>query len=106
MASEKVKHVNDGTFDMEVLRSALPVLVDFWAPWCSPCKALAQTIEKIATERDGKVVVCKVNVDESPETSAKYGIRGIPTIILFKGGKVANQITGNVPKAQIDALLA
>ena len=106
MTSELIKAVDDNSFDSTVLQSAVPVLVDFWAPWCGPCKALAPTIDKIADENNGKILVCKVNVDESPEISARYGIRGIPTVILIKNGQVANQITGNVPKTQLDALLA
>jgi thioredoxin 1 len=106
MATELVHFVNDQTFDEIVLKSAIPVLVDFWAPWCGPCKAIAPSIDKIAEENDGKVLVCKVNVDESPDTAAKYGIRGIPTIILFKNGNVANQVTGAIPKSQIDSMIA
>ena len=105
MTTELIKHANDSDFDAVVLNSATPVLVDFWAPWCGPCKALAPTIEKIAEERKGTVIVCKVNVDDSPEVSARYGIRGIPTLIYFKGGQMVNQITGNVPKGQIEAMI-
>ncbi len=104
MPSELIKHVGDNDFESVVLRSSIPVLVDFWAPWCGPCKALAPVVEKVAAEQSGRVLVCKVNVDESPNISAQYGIRGIPTLIYFKGGQVANQITGSVPKAQIDAM--
>ncbi|MBI2092429.1 MAG: thioredoxin [Deltaproteobacteria bacterium] len=106
MATELVHFVNDQTFNEVVLKSPIPVLVDFWAPWCGPCKAIAPLIDKIAEENDGKVLVCKVNVDESAETAAKYGIRGIPTIILFKNGSVINQVTGAVPKSQLDAMIA
>lgn len=106
MSSELIKQVNDETFDQSVLQSSQPVLVDFWAPWCGPCRALAPTVEKIADEKKGSLVVCKVNVDDSPEVAARYGIRGIPTLILFKNGQVANQLTGNVPKSQIEAMLA
>lgn len=106
MSSELVKHVTDSDFDSVVLSSSVPVLVDFWAPWCGPCKALAPTIDKIAQENSGKVLVCKVDVDQAPEVAAKYGIRGIPTLIYFKNGEVANQITGAVPKNQIDAMIS
>ncbi len=106
MSAENVIHTDDQSFDKVVLQSQLPVLVDFWAPWCGPCKALAPTIDKVAEENAGKVLVCKVNVDDSPETAAKYGIRGIPTIIVFKGGSVVNQVTGNVPKSSLDNLLS
>lgn len=106
MATELVHFVNDQTFNEVVLKSPIPVLVDFWAPWCGPCKAIAPLIDKIAEENDGKVLVCKVNVDESAETAARYGIRGIPTIILFKNGSVVNQLTGAVPKSQLDAMIA
>lgn len=99
-----LKEVSDATFEAEVLNSATPALVDFWAPWCGPCMALAPTLEAIANEQAGKVKVCKLNVDESPETAAKYGIRGIPTIILFNNGTVANQVTGAVPKQVIEEL--
>lgn len=106
MASDIIKVVDDSTFDSVVLSSKIPVLVDFWAPWCGPCRALAPTVEKIAEEKQGTVLVCKVNVDDSPEVSAKFGIRGIPTLMYFKNGQMVNQITGNVPKGQIDAMLA
>ncbi len=105
MASELIKHANDTNFESVVIQSSIPVLVDFWAPWCGPCKALAPVVEKVAEEQNGRVLVCKVNVDESPNVAARFGIRGIPTLIYFKGGQVANQITGNVPKQQIDAML-
>ena len=106
MSSGLVKHVDDSNFESVVLASGIPVLVDFWAPWCGPCKALAPIIDKVAEEQTGKVLVCKVNVDDSPEVAAKYGIRGIPTLIYFKGGNVVNQLTGSVPKSQIDSLIA
>ncbi len=106
MSTEKVRQINDSNFESEVLRASKPVLVDFWAPWCGPCKMLAPTIDKIAEENEGKIVTCKVNVDESPETAAKYGIRGIPTVLFFKNGQVVNQIVGNVPKQQLDSMIA
>ena len=86
----EVKHVNDNTFETEVLKSALPVLVDFWAPWCGPCKMLGPVIEGLAGKYAGKLTVCKLNTDESPSTPGKYDIHGIPTVIVFKAGKAFN----------------
>ncbi len=105
MASEKVLTFTDSNFDADVLKSDTPVLVDFWATWCAPCKMLAPTIDAIADEFDGKLKVGKVNVDDNPGTPGTYGVRGIPTVILFKGGKVVDQIVGNVPKSQLEALI-
>ena len=106
MASENVIAFTDANFDREVLQSGIPVLVDFWATWCAPCKAIAPLIDSIADEYAGKVKVGKVNVDENQTTPSKYGVRGIPTIILFKDGAVVEQVVGAVPKSQIDALIA
>ncbi len=106
MASENVIAFTDENFDREVLQSNIPVLVDFWATWCAPCKAIAPLIDTIADEYAGKIKVGKVNVDENQATPGKYGVRGIPTIILFKNGTVLEQIVGAVPKSQIDALIA
>ncbi len=106
MASENVIAFTDANFDREVLQSGIPVLVDFWATWCAPCKAIAPLIDTIADEYVGKVKVGKVNVDENQATPGKYGVRGIPTIILFKDGVVLEQVVGAVPKSQIDALIA
>jgi thioredoxin 1 len=106
MASEKVMAFTDANFDQEVLQSDIPVLVDFWATWCAPCKAIAPLVDTVADEYAGKVKVGKVNVDENQATPGKFGVRGIPTLILFKGGVVVDQIVGAVPKSQLDALLA
>jgi thioredoxin 1 len=106
MASEKVMAFTDANFDREVLQSDIPVLVDFWATWCAPCKAIAPLVDAVAVEYAGKIKVGKVNVDENPATPGKYGVRGIPTLILFKGGAVIDQIVGAVPKSQLEALIA
>ncbi|HXB61609.1 MAG TPA: thioredoxin [Acidobacteriaceae bacterium] len=102
MASEFVFEVNDADFDKEVLQSATPVLVDFWAAWCGPCRALAPVVDEIAKQYNGKLRVAKMDVDRNAATPGKYGIRGIPALLLFKGGKVADQIVGFVPKDTID----
>lgn len=106
MASDNVKTFTDANFDRDVLQSDIPVLVDFWATWCAPCKAISPLIETIADQYAGKIKVGKVNVDENPSTPGKYGVRGIPTIIIFKGGAVLDQVVGAVPKSQLDALVA
>jgi len=106
MASEKVLTFGDDNFEADVLKSAVPVLVDFWATWCAPCRAIAPLVDAIAEEYEGKIKVGKVNVDENPGTPGKYGVRGIPTLILFKDGKVFDQVVGAVPKAQLEALIA
>ena len=93
--------VNTGTFDQEVLKSELPVLADFWAPWCGPCKALTPTIHKLAEELEGKVKVVKVNIDESPEIAGKYSIMSIPTLLIFVNGSVSDQMIGLVQKDKI-----
>ena len=91
-------NVNDENFEEEVLNSEMPVLVDFWAPWCGPCNMIAPIVEEIGKEYEGKLKVCKVNVDESPQTSAKYGIRSIPTLGIFKDGQMADSVLGAVSK--------
>lgn len=105
MASDKVVHLSDDSFELEVLKSSTPVLVDFWASWCAPCKAISPVIDGLAAEYDGKVKITKLNVDENPATPGKYGVRGIPTLILFKDGKVLDQVVGAVPKNQLEGLI-
>jgi thioredoxin 1 len=101
MASLAVVEVNDATFEQEVLQSDQPVLVDFWAAWCGPCKALSPIVDEVASEYSGKLKVMKMDVDRNQATPMRYGIRGIPALLLFKGGKVADQIVGYVPKDTI-----
>ena len=103
--SEHVKVVTDGDFDQQILQSDVPALVDFWAAWCGPCRTVGPVVEELAGEYAGKVKVAKLNVDENKQTPTKYGIRGIPTLILFKGGQVVDQIVGAVPKDRIKELL-
>jgi thioredoxin 1 len=93
--------VSDSSFDSEVLKSPLPVLVDFWAPWCAPCKAIAPVMADLAKEYAGRLKVVKINVDDHPQTPSRYGVRGIPNLILFKDGQVRDQIVGAVPKTQL-----
>ena len=97
--------VNDKNFTAEVLQSDIPVLVDFWATWCGPCRAISPIVEDLAKEFSGRVKITKLNVDENPSTPSQYGVRGIPALILFKEGKVLDQIVGSVPKARLKALI-
>lgn len=99
------EQITDATFDMQVLKSDQPVLLDFWAPWCGPCRALGPVIEELASEYAGRVQIGKMNVDENPVTPGKYGIRAIPTMILFKNGEAVEQVTGAVSKDAIKNIL-
>jgi thioredoxin 1 len=96
-----VQQISDSSFETEVLKSELPVLIDFWAPWCGPCKSIAPVVAELAKEYGGRLKVVKMNVDENPQTPSRYGVRGIPNLILFKGGQVRDQIVGAVPKAHL-----
>lgn len=100
-----LKDINDSSFEAEVLKSTTPVLVDFWAPWCGPCKSIAPVLDELASEFAGKLRIVKVNVDENPQTPTKYGVRGIPNLIIFKGGQVVEQIVGAVPKDQLSVAI-
>jgi len=103
--SGKVAEVGDQTFDTEVLKATEPVLVDFWAAWCAPCRMLAPVVEAIAEEYEGKAKVFKLNVDDNMTTSGKYNIKGIPTLLLFKDGVVKEQIVGNTTKGTISKMI-
>jgi thioredoxin 1 len=103
--SEHVRETNDGQFDKDVLQSERPVLVDFWAEWCAPCKALNPAVEAVAAKYAGSAHVVKMNIDENPAVAQRYGIRGLPTLILFKAGRVEERIIGSVGKEAISRLI-
>jgi thioredoxin 1 len=105
MSGESVIHVNEGTFDAEILKSDTPALVDFWAPWCGPCRAIAPLLDEIAEEYKGKVKVAKINVDENRKLAGNHGVMSIPTMILFKNGKVLDKLIGLVPKERLKELM-
>ena len=103
--SENIKHITEASFEADVLKSERPVLVDFWAEWCGPCKAIAPILEEIAKEYDGKLLIAKCDVDSNQGVSAKFGIRGIPTLILFKNGVPAAQKVGAMAKGQLTSFI-
>jgi thioredoxin len=106
MASEKVQVFTDGNFTETVLGSQQPVLVDFWAEWCGPCKRIAPTVEQLATDFDGRAVIGKLNVDDNPRTPAQYSVRGIPTLLIFKSGEVVDAVVGaQVTRDQLSSLI-
>ncbi len=105
MSSDKIKHVTDATFETEVLKAQGPVLVDYWAEWCGPCKMIAPVLDEIAGTYEGKVTIAKLNIDDNQETPAKHGVRGIPTLMLFKNGEVAATKVGALSKSQLAAFL-
>jgi len=104
--AENVMEFNDQNFDSDVLKAEMPVLVDFWAVWCGPCKAIAPIVEEVANDYSGKVRVGKMDVDSNNQVAMRYGIRSIPTLLLFSGGEVVDQVIGNVGKASIESMLS
>jgi thioredoxin 1 len=105
MASEKVQTLTDGNFDQSVIKSAQLVLVDFWAEWCGPCRRLAPTVDELANQYDGRVTVGKLNVDQNPNVAFRYSIRGIPTLLLFKGGEIVESVVGLAEKELLTKLI-
>ncbi|HYN13702.1 MAG TPA: thioredoxin TrxA [Burkholderiales bacterium] len=105
MSSKGIRQVTDDTFDPEVLKSETPVLVDYWAEWCGPCKSIAPILDELAKEYEGRLVIAKINVDENQQVPAKFGIRGIPTLMLFKNGNVEATRVGALSKSQLTAFL-
>ncbi|AOB26465.1 thioredoxin TrxA [Bordetella bronchiseptica] len=103
--SEQIKNVSDASFEADVLKSGQPVLVDYWAAWCGPCKMITPILEEVASEYAGRLTVAKLNVDENQDTAAKYGVRGIPTLMLFKDGQAAATKVGALSKSQLTAFL-
>ncbi len=105
MASTKVQTFTDGDFEQVVIKAAQPVLVDFWAEWCGPCRRLAPTVESLAADLDGRLTVGKLNVDENPNTAGRFSIRGIPTLLLFKGGQIVESIVGLADKDELKRMI-
>ncbi len=105
MASDLIKHISDASFEADVLQSSTPVLVDYWAEWCGPCKMIAPILDDVAQQYNGRLQVAKMNVDENRDVPGKFGIRGIPTLMLFKGGELAATKVGAMTKAQLTAFI-
>lgn len=105
MASDLIKHISDASFEADVLQSGTPVLVDYWAEWCGPCKMIAPILDEVAAAYEGKLTIAKMNVDENREIPAKFGIRGIPTLMIFKNGELAATKVGALAKAQLTAFI-
>jgi thioredoxin 1 len=105
MSSSQIEHITDDSFEPQVLRSELPVLVDYWAEWCGPCKQIAPILDEVAREYDGRLKVAKINVDENRQVPARFGIRGIPTLMLFRNGNVEDTRVGALSKSQLTAFL-
>ncbi len=103
--SDKITHITDASFEQEVLQSDIPVLVDYWAEWCGPCKMIAPILDEIAADYQGKLKITKLNIDENPATPPKFGIRGIPTLMIFKGGDVQSTKVGALSKSQLTAFI-
>ena len=103
--SENVRDVSDSEFDVEVLQSGIPVLVDFWAPWCGPCKSIAPLLDQLAATYAGKIKIVKINVDNNPQVPTQYDVRGIPNLVFFRGGKVVDRVIGAVPAEQLIAVV-
>ncbi len=105
MANPLIKTITDASFEADVLQSSVPVLVDYWAEWCGPCRSIAPVLDELATQYEGKILIAKMNVDENREVPAKFGIRGIPTLMMFKDGQLAQTQVGAVGKAQLVAFI-
>jgi len=105
MASENMVVITDGTFEAEVLKASTPVLLDFWAQWCAPCRAMTPMVEALARDYAGKIKVVKIDIDSNPKTPTNYDVRSIPTLLLFKGGKVVGQVVGAAPRPKVEELI-